>query len=201
MVAKVGILISGRGSNMVSLVEAMKAGRVEAEPVLVISNVADAAGLDRARDLGVKTAVASHKDHAGREDHDRAMVELLRAEGAGWVCLAGYMRLLSGAFLEAYPSRVMNIHPALLPSFPGLHAQKDAWEWGVTVSGVTVHLVDEELDHGPILAQRAVDISGAADADEVADRILAHEHQVYPEALALAVSGRWRLEGRRIVVD
>ena len=196
--AKLGILISGRGSNMMSIVAACGAGEVPAKVALVVSNRADAPGIEWARGQGLATAVLSHKEYAEREAHDRAVVERLRGAGVEWVCLAGYMRLLSGVFVAAYQQRILNIHPALLPAFPGLHAQQQAWEWGVKVSGCTVHMVDEELDHGPIVVQRAVPVVDGDDADALAARILEQEHQAYPEALRLLLTHPWRIEGRRV---
>jgi phosphoribosylglycinamide formyltransferase-1 len=198
--AKLGILISGRGSNMMSIVAACRGGEVPAEVALVLSNRADAGGIGWARDQGITTAVLSHKDHPDREAHDRAVVDRLRAAEVEWVCLAGYMRLLSGVFVNAFRNRILNIHPALLPAFPGLHGQEQAWQWGVKVSGCTVHLVDEELDHGPIVVQRTVPVLEDDDPDTLADRILAEEHRAYPEALRLLLTREWRLEGRRLVL-
>ena len=193
---KLGILISGRGSNMMSIVSACLSGEVPAEVALVVSNVADAPGVEWARAHGIETAVLPHKDFPDRQSHDRAVVNRLQDAGADWVCLAGYMRLLSQAFLDAYPNRILNIHPALLPAFPGLHAQEQAWDWGVKVSGCTVHLVDLELDHGPIVVQRAVPVLENDDADALSERILEQEHRAYPEALRRLLRGRWRIEGR-----
>jgi len=196
---KLGILISGRGSNMMAIVAACEAGTVPAEVAVVISNRADAPGIAWARERGIATAVLSQRDFPDREAHDRAIVSRLQQAGVEWVCLAGYMRLLSRAFIAAYPSRVLNIHPALLPSFPGLHGQQDALEWGAKVSGCTVHLVDIELDHGPIVVQRAVPVDDADDVDTLSARILEQEHHAYPEALAKLLTRPWRLDGRRVV--
>jgi phosphoribosylglycinamide formyltransferase-1 len=201
MKPKVAILISGRGSNMVALVKAMKSGQVEAEPVLVLSNRADAPGLQKAAEMGVPTQVIEHKGFPSREAHEGKVIEAIRAAGAEWVCLAGYMRILSPVLVRAFENRILNIHPALLPSFPGLDAQTQAWEWGAKVSGVTVHFVDEEMDHGPILLQRTVPVRDDDTAHDLADRILAEEHGAYAEALGIAVSGKWRIEGRRVVVE
>jgi phosphoribosylglycinamide formyltransferase-1 len=195
---KLGILISGRGSNMQAIVAACAADEVPAEVALVLSNRGDAPGVEWAREHGLGTAVVSHKDFPEREAHDRSVVARLREAGVEWVCLAGYMRLLSRAFISAYRHRVLNIHPALLPAFPGLHAQQQAWEWGVKVSGCTVHLVDEELDHGPIVVQRAVVVEDEDDSDTLADRILEQEHLAYPQALRALLSRSWRVEGRRV---
>jgi phosphoribosylglycinamide formyltransferase-1 len=196
---KLGILISGRGSNMMSIVASCEAGTVPAEVSVVVSNRADAPGLAWAQERGLHTAVLAHRDYPDREAHDRAIVDRLRQAGVEWVCLAGYMRLLSRPFIAAFPGRILNIHPALLPSFPGLHGQRDAFEWGVKVSGCTVHLVDLELDHGPIVVQRAVPVEDADDADALAARILEQEHLAYPEALGKLLTLTWRVEGRRIV--
>jgi phosphoribosylglycinamide formyltransferase-1 len=196
---KIGILISGRGSNMMSIVAACNAGDVPAEVALVVSNRATAAGVAWAAEQGLATAVLSHKDFEDREAHDRAVVERLRGAEVEWVCLAGYMRLLSRIFVEAFRNRILNIHPALLPSFPGVHGQRDALDWGVKVSGCTVHLVDEELDHGPIVVQREVPVADDDDEESLAARILEQEHQAYPDALRLLLMRPWRLNGRRLV--
>jgi len=192
----VGILISGRGSNMVSLVRAMQAGEVPARPAVVVSNRPDAEGLRRATEAGVPTAVVDQATVRPRATHEARVVEVLRDHGAEWVCLAGYMRLLKGALLEAYRGRILNIHPSLLPAFPGLHAQAQALAYGVKVSGCTVHLVDEKCDHGPIVVQETVPVRDDDDEERLAARILEREHVAYPEALrrVLAVGGR--LDGR-----
>ena len=199
MTTKLGILISGRGSNMKSIVAACEAGEVPAEVALVLSNKASAPGLVWAAERGLATAVLSHKDYPDREAHDRAVVERLQRAGVEWVCLAGYMRLLSAVFVAAFPNRILNIHPALLPSFPGLHGQRQAWEYGVRVSGCTVHLVDLELDHGPIVVQRTVPVLDDDDEDRLAERILEQEHRAYPEALRRLLADSWSFEGRRVV--
>jgi len=195
---KLGVLISGRGSNMMSIVAACNAGDLPAEVALVVSNTATAAGIAWATEQGLATAVLSHKDFEDREAHDRAVVERLRGAEVEWVCLAGYMRLLSRIFVEAFRNRILNIHPALLPSFPGIHGQRDALDWGVKVSGCTVHLVDEELDHGPIVVQREVPVADDDDEESLAARILEQEHQAYPEALRLLLMRPWRVDGRRL---
>jgi phosphoribosylglycinamide formyltransferase-1 len=196
---KIGILISGRGSNMMSIVRACENGTVPAEVGVVVSNKATAAGLEWARERGINAEVFSHKDYDEREDHDRAIVARLREAGVEWICLAGYMRLLSKPFIDAYPNRILNIHPSLLPSFPGLHGQRDALQWGVKVSGCTVHLVDLELDHGPIVEQRAVEVRDEDDEDVLAARILKQEHLAYPEAIRKLLTLPWVLDGRRVV--
>ena len=198
-ITKLGILISGRGSNMKSIVAACEAGEVPAEVALVLSNKASAPGLEWAAEHRLATAALSHKDYPDREAHDRAVVECLQEAGVEWVCLAGYMRLLSGVFVDGYPNRILNIHPALLPAFPGLHGQRQAWEYGVKVSGCTVHLVDLELDHGPIVIQRVVPVLDDDDEDRLAERILEQEHRAYPEALHRLLTRPWRLSDRRVV--
>ncbi len=195
---KLGILISGRGSNMRAIVAACASGQVPAEVAVVVSNRSDAAGIEWARQEGLDTAVLSHKDYESRREHDLSVVDRLREAGVEWVCLAGYMRLLSPAFIASYPGRILNIHPALLPAFPGLDAQRQAWEWGVKVSGCTVHLVDEELDHGPIVVQRTVAVADDDDDHALAERILEQEHLAYPEALQALLTRPYRVEGRRL---
>jgi phosphoribosylglycinamide formyltransferase-1 len=196
---QLGVLISGRGSNMRSIVRACQERSVPAEVAIVISNRKDAPGLAWAEAEGLKTSVVSHRAFPDRESHDRAVVGALREAGVEWVCLAGYMRLLSPLFVGAYEGRILNIHPSLLPAFPGLHAQKQAWAYGVKVTGCTVHLVDVELDHGPIVVQRVVNVPEGADEDALADLILDQEHLAYPEALRMVLQRSWRLEGRRVV--
>jgi len=196
---RLGILISGTGSNMKSIVAACETGEVPAEVGVVISNRADAPGIAWATEHGLETAIISHEDFTGREAHDRAVVDRLQGARADWICLAGYMRLLSAVIVEAYPNRILNIHPALLPSFPGLHGQRQAWEYGVRVSGCTVHLVDLELDHGPIVVQRSVPVLPDDDEGRLSARILEQEHLAYPEALNALLTKPWRLDGRRVV--
>jgi phosphoribosylglycinamide formyltransferase-1 len=194
---RVGILISGRGSNMVALLDAMSGGHIPAQCALVLSNVADAPGLQAAAERGVTTAVVSHKDASSREEHDERMLERLREAGVDVVCLAGYMRLLSPVLIKAFPNRVLNIHPALLPAFPGLHVQKKAVEHGVRFSGCTVHIVDEEVDHGPIVLQAVVPVMPKDDEDSLSARILHYEHRLYPAALGLVCEDKVVVEGRR----
>jgi phosphoribosylglycinamide formyltransferase-1 len=198
-IPRLGILISGTGSNMKAIVAACEAGDVPAEVGIVISNRADAPGVKWAAEHGLETTVLSHRDYKDRESHDKAVVDRLQQVGVEWICLAGYMRLLSAVFVEAYPNRILNIHPALLPSFPGLHGQQQAWEYGVKVSGCTVHLVDLELDHGPIVIQRTVPAHSDDTAEELAARILVQEHIAYPEALRALLSRPWRIDGRRVI--
>ena len=196
---RVGILISGRGSNMVALADAVAAGRVPGAGVaLVLSDKPQAAGLGAARERGIETAVVERRGRT-REEHEREVIKELRARRVELVCLAGYMRLLSPCFVEEFRGRVLNIHPSLLPAFPGLDAQRQAVEHGVRVSGCTVHFVDETLDGGPIVTQRVVPVLDADTPDTLAARILREEHQAYPEALALVCSGRYEVVGRRVV--
>ncbi|MBP7127521.1 phosphoribosylglycinamide formyltransferase [Myxococcota bacterium] len=197
--APLAILISGRGSNMVSLVEAARQGRLGADVRLVVSNRPDAPGLEAARSLGVETAVLCHRDFPDRESFDRALADLLESRGVRFVALAGFMRVLTPAFLDRFPGRVVNIHPALLPSFPGVHAQRQALEYGVRVTGCTVHFVDAGTDTGAIIAQAAVPVEDGDDEETLSARILAAEHQVYPSALEDVLKGRLRIQGRRVL--
>ncbi len=196
-----GVLISGRGSNLQAIFDAVAGGALNARLGVVLSNVGSAPGLARAEKAGVPTAVISHKEFSSREEFDRAVVEVLRRHEVDVVCLAGFMRILSPVLIRAYPGRVLNIHPSLLPSFVGLEAQRQALEHGVKVSGVTVHVVDEELDHGPILLQKAVPVHEDDDDETLSARILEQEHRLYPEAIGLVLDGKVRVEGRRAVID
>jgi len=198
---RIGILLSGRGSNMVALADAVRNGSIpEATMALVISNRPEAAGLERARERGIATFVRDHQGST-REEHDRAMAAALDDHGVDLICLAGYMRLLSPWFIRRYEGRVLNIHPSLLPAFPGLEAQRQALEYGVKATGCTVHLVDEELDHGPILRQAVVPVLDGDRLEALSARILAEEHRIYPEAVALVLRGNYRLVGRRVIED
>lgn len=197
---RIGVLISGRGSNMVSIAEACARGEINGEIVLVLSNKKNAAGLEKAAAMGLGTAVISHRGYETRESFDEAVVTEMRAIGVELICLAGFMRLLSPVLISAFPNRIMNIHPSLLPAFPGLDAQWQAVEHGVKVSGATVHFVDEKLDHGPIIIQRAVPVLEDDDGERLAGRILEVEHEIYPEAVGLFCAGRLKIEGRRVRV-
>lgn len=199
MTARVGILLSGRGSNFLALHGAMERGEVPAEIALVVSNVAEAPGLEKAKALRLPTVCFPHRIEPSREAHEAKVLEALRHAEVEWICLAGYMRLLSATFVSQYPQRILNIHPALLPSFPGLEAQTQAVEYGVKISGCTVHLVDEGLDSGPIVVQKAVPVKDADTPESLSARILAEEHKVYAEALRMLLTERWNIEGRRIV--
>jgi len=191
-----GILISGRGSNMVALVEAALRGEIAARPAVVISNRPKAPGLELAAGRGVETLAINHRDYESREQFDRAVVAALEEHGVELVCLAGFMRLLSPFFIRAFPDRIINIHPSLLPAFPGLDVQQQALDHGVKVSGCTVHFVDEDLDAGPIIVQRTVPVLEGDDAGSLAARILVEEHQAYTEAVRLFFEDRLTVEGR-----
>ncbi len=199
MTRTLGVLISGRGSNLQAIIRAIADRRLDARIAVVISNRANAPGLERAREAGIETLCLSHRDFATREDYDRRLVAELRARDVGLVCLAGFMRLLSPYFIDAYPNAILNIHPALLPAFPGLEAQRQAWEHGVKVSGATVHLVNCDLDAGPIVLQAPVPVFDDDTADTLAARILVEEHRVYPEAIRIILDGGWEVVGRRFV--
>lgn len=194
---RVGILISGRGSNMVALLDAMLGGQVRGTPALVLSNVPGASGLELAAQRGVPTAVVDQRQTRSRRAHEEQVVERLREQRVDWVCLAGYMRLLSPLMVSAFRGRLLNIHPSLLPAFPGLEAQRQALEHGAKVTGCTVHLVDEQCDHGPILVQSAVEVREGDNAESLSARILEQEHRIYPQALSICLDGRVRLVGRR----
>jgi len=196
---RIGILISGRGSNMVALADAVRAGRVPgAEVAVVLSDKATAAGLARARERRIETVVVERRGRT-REEHEREIIAVLREHGVELVCLAGYMRLLSPCFVAEFRASILNIHPSLLPAFPGLDAQRQAIEHGVRFSGCTVHFVDETLDGGPIITQRVVPVLDSDTEDTLAARILVEEHKAYPEALALVCSGKYKVEGRRVI--
>ena len=196
---RLGVLISGRGSNLQAIIDAIDEGRLDAEIAVVISNTQQAQGLARARQAGIDTVVLIHKDFASREAFDRAVVAELNRRDVGLVCLAGFMRLLSPAFISAFPNAILNIHPSLLPAFVGLDAQRQAWEYGVKVSGATVHVVTPELDSGPIVRQAVVPIQQGDTADTLVARILVEEHRIYPEAIGIMLDGGWRIDGRRFV--
>lgn len=194
---RVGVLISGGGSNLQALIDAAADPAYPAEIVLVISNRSDAFGLERAATAGIATRVIDHKDFPDRESFDRETDAALRAAGCEIVCLAGFLRILTPAFVEAWQGRMLNIHPSLLPSFKGLHVQRQALEAGVKIAGCTVHLVTPDLDDGPILEQAAVPVHDDDDEASLSARILEQEHRIYPVALAALASGRIRLDGRR----
>ena len=196
---RLGVLISGRGSNLQSIIDAVEERRLDAQIAVVISNKADAAGLERARTHRIPTVCIDHRDFATRADFDRAVVAELRAHDVGLVCLAGFMRLVGAPMLDAFPNAILNIHPSLLPAFPGVDAQRQALEHGVKVSGVTVHLVTPELDGGPIIVQRPVPVHDDDTVDTLSARILVEEHRAYIDAIALVLSEGWQIVGRRFV--
>jgi len=194
-----GILLSGRGSNFEAIADNVAAGRLDANIAVVISNRADAPGIESARRRRLTALVIPSKAKV-REEHDREVVSALQQHKVDLVCLAGYMRLLSPWFVQQYPNRILNIHPSLLPGFPGLDAQKQAFEYGVKVSGCTVHFVDENLDHGAIILQKAVPVLPGDDEHALAARILEQEHVAYSEAIRIVLEGNYRIEGRRVVM-
>jgi phosphoribosylglycinamide formyltransferase-1 len=196
---RLGLLISGRGSNFLAIAESIREGRLpNAEIAVVISNVAEARGIVAARQMGLPTAVFVSKGRP-RADHDADVVACLKTRRIDLVCLAGYMRLLSPEFIAAFPHRILNIHPSLLPAFPGLDAQQQAFDYGVKMTGCTVHFVDEELDHGAIIVQRAIPVLDSDDAHSLAKRTLFEEHLAYTEAILRVASGEYELRGRRYV--
>jgi phosphoribosylglycinamide formyltransferase-1 len=196
---RLGVLISGRGSNLQSIVDAIAAGALDASVAVVISNRADAQGLDRARDAGIDAVHLDPRGCANRDAYDRALADALQQRQVSLVCLAGFMRLVGAPLLEAFPQRILNIHPSLLPAFPGLEAQRQALAYGVQVTGATVHLVTSELDGGPIVLQAAVPVLPDDTVDALSARVLVQEHRIYPEAIRIVLTGRWHLEGRRFV--
>ena len=194
-----GVLISGRGSNLQALIEAINGAQLSARIGVVISNKPGAAGLERAREAGLETLVVNHRDFSDRNAFDLAVAGELKRRGVGLVCLAGFMRLIGPQLLEAFPNAILNIHPSLLPSFPGVDAQAQAIAHGVKVSGVTVHMVTGELDGGPIILQASVPVLDDDTPESLSARILVQEHRVYPEAVRLVLAGGWRVEGRRFL--
>ncbi|RMF18898.1 MAG: phosphoribosylglycinamide formyltransferase [Candidatus Dadabacteria bacterium] len=198
---RLGICVSGRGSNMQALLRAAQRGELLADPVVVFSNHLDAPALERARAAGVAVEALESRGYASRADYDAAVVQCLQPYDCDIIALAGYMRIVTPTFLNAWPGRVLNIHPSLLPAFPGLHAVEQAWSYGVRVSGCTVHFVDAEVDHGPIIVQRAVSVLPDDTVDRLAARILEQEHDAFVEAVNLVAAGRVRLEGRRVLIE
>ena len=196
---RIAVLLSGRGSNFEAIAESVRAGRIrDAELTIVVSNRESAGGIEKARQRGIEAVVIPSKGKQ-REEYDREVVALLKEKKIDLVCLAGFMRLLSPYFVQEFRHRILNIHPALLPSFPGLEAQKQALEWGVKFSGCTVHLVDEHLDAGPIICQAVVPVEDGDTEEALAARILREEHRIYAEAINIVLSGRYRIEGRRVI--
>ncbi|MCU1306636.1 MAG: formyltetrahydrofolate-dependent phosphoribosylglycinamide formyltransferase [Acidobacteriaceae bacterium] len=196
---KLGILLSGRGSNFIAIADNIAAGKLNAEIAIVISNRADAPGIEAARQRGLNAVVIASKGLA-REAHDAQVIAALRAANVDLVCLAGYMRLLSPAFVQAFSQRIINVHPSLLPAFPGMDAQKQALEYGAKITGCTVHFVDEDLDHGPIILQRAVPVLDTDDIDSLSARILEQEHIAYSEAIRMVLEGGCEIKGRCVVM-
>ncbi|MBM3764688.1 MAG: phosphoribosylglycinamide formyltransferase [Acidobacteria bacterium] len=197
---RLGVVLSGRGSNFLAIAAQVRAGAVPAEIAVVISNRADAPGLAAARELGL-TAIALPSKGLDREAYDQQLIAALREHGVEWVILAGYMRILSAAFIRAFPSRILNIHPSLLPAFTGLDAQHQAFDYGVTITGCTVHFVDEHLDHGPIVMQAAVEVAASDTAETLSARILVEEHRIYSESIRRLLTTPWRIDGRRVVFE
>ena len=197
---KLGILLSGRGSNFEAIARNAASGALDAEIAVVIANRPDAGGLETARQAGLP-AVCIPSKGLDREVYDRMVAAELRARGVELVCLAGFMRLLSASFIREFPNRILNIHPSLLPAFPGLEAQHQAFDYGVRISGCTVHFVDEDLDSGPIILQAAVPVLDGDTAEALSARILKEEHRIYTEALRIVIGGKYRIEGRRVAME
>jgi phosphoribosylglycinamide formyltransferase-1 len=197
MTRAIGVLISGRGSNLQALIDAVGDGRLDARIALVISNRADAGGLRRAEAAGIETLVLDHRASASRDEYDAALARALLARSVSLVCLAGFMRLIGAPLLNAFPGAILNVHPSLLPAFPGIEAQAQALAHGVRISGATVHLVTGELDGGPIVMQAAVPVLDDDTVDTLAARILVEEHRIYPEAARIILDGGWTIDGRR----
>lgn len=194
------MLLSGRGSNFISIKKKIDEGGINGEIAVVISNKADAKGLEFAREQGLNTVFVNPKEFDGREAYDRELVRILRENGVELVCLAGFMRIISPYFVSEFRNRILNIHPSLLPSFKGLDAQKQAFEYGVKFAGCTVHFVDEEMDHGSIILQAVVPVMQDDDDHSLSERILKEEHRIYPEAVALFCGDRLKVEGRKVFV-
>ncbi|MGE5189462.1 MAG: phosphoribosylglycinamide formyltransferase [Gemmatimonadota bacterium] len=195
----IAVLVSGSGSNLQAIIDASERGEIPCRVGIVISNKADAYGLERARKHGIPTEVVSHRDFATREEFDARLVEIIRRSGAELVCLAGFMRVLTPVFVRAFPERILNIHPALLPSFPGTHGPRQALEYGVKFSGCTVHFLDEGVDTGPIVVQAVVPVYDDDTEDVLAARILKQEHRIYPMAIRLVFKGGLTRRGRRVL--
>lgn len=198
---RIGALASGGGSNLQSIIDRCRDGSLDAEVVTVISNNPEAGALERANRAGIPSQCIDHRSYGSREEFDRAVVAALQAAGVELVVLAGFMRLISGVFLEAFPGRIMNIHPALLPAFPGLHVQRKALEYGARFAGCTVHFVDGGVDTGPIIIQAVVSVLDDDTEETLMARILQQEHRIYPRAIQLFAEGRLRIEGRRVRLD
>jgi phosphoribosylglycinamide formyltransferase-1 len=197
---KLGVLVSGRGSNLQAIIDAIDRGELDAQISVVISDKENAYALERAERHGIDAIFINPEVYSTREEHERAIGDELENRGVGLICLAGYMRILSPYLVKRFLGRIINIHPALLPAFPGLHGQKQALDWGVKISGCTVHFVDTEVDHGPIIIQAAVPILEDDDEDTLASRILEYEHKIYPKAIQLYAQGRLEIQNRKVKV-
>ncbi len=197
---KIAVLVSGSGSNLQSIIDACACGSLEAVVRIVISDQKEAFGLERARKNGIRAEFVDVKSFSGREDHEKACAALIDSEGCGLVCFAGYMRLVTGWFVRKYPGKIMNIHPALLPAFPGAHAHRDALRYGAKVSGCTVHFIDEQMDSGPIILQSAVKVLEGDTEETLGKRVLEQEHLAYPQAIKLFLEGRLEILGRKVRV-
>jgi phosphoribosylglycinamide formyltransferase-1 len=196
----IAVLVSGSGTNLQAIIDAVKSGYIPAKIALVVSDQRGAFALQRAQKAGIETLILDKKDFATREDFDKEISKNLKKKGVGLVVLAGFMRLLSPAFIKEYRNRIVNVHPALLPAFKGTRGIKDALEYGAKVTGVTVHFVDEELDNGPVILQRAVEVKGDDTEEALLERVHAQEHKIYPEAIKLFVEGRLKVEGRKVSI-
>jgi phosphoribosylglycinamide formyltransferase 1 len=199
-IGRIGVLISGRGSNLKNIIDACKKGEIRAGVEVVLSNKEDADGLKFARDAGIETVILSNRQYQTREEYDSKVVEILQQHRIDLVCLAGFMRLLSSVMIRAFPLRIMNIHPALLPSFPGLHAQRQAVEYGAKVTGCTVHFVDEGLDSGPVILQKTMQVENDDTGETLSARLLPVEHKTYVEAVQLFFEDRLKINGRKVIV-
>ncbi|MCI0413938.1 phosphoribosylglycinamide formyltransferase [bacterium] len=200
MSGRIGVLISGRGSHLRNLIACSQRGELDAQVVTVISNKPDAPGLQYAKEAGIESVVLPHRNYADREQYDEQLAQNLEQDRVDLVCLAGFLRLLSVPFVRRFPLRIMNVHPSLLPAFPGLHAQEQAMEYGVKVTGCTVHFIDDGLDSGPIILQKTLEVLSEDTPDTLADRLLPLEHKAYAEAVKLFFENRLRVEGRKVLI-
>ena len=200
MSGRIGVLISGRGSHLRNLIACCQSGEIDADVVTVISNKPDAPGLQFAVEAGIESVVLSHRLYPDREKYDEQLAGILEQEKVDLVCLAGFLRLLSALFVRRFPLRIMNVHPSLLPAFPGLHAQEQAMEYGAKVTGCTVHFIDEGLDSGPIILQKTMEVLPQDTADTLADRLLPLEHKTYAEAVKLFFENRLKVKGRKVII-
>lgn len=198
---KLGVLASGSGTNLQSIIDACEAGKLDARVCVVVSDREDAKALDRARNHDIPAFSVNRKSFGSKKEFETAILEKLEEHGTELVCLAGYMRIVGSTLLEPYAGHMINIHPALLPSFPGLEGQRQAWEYGVKVSGCTVHFVDDKMDHGPIIGQIAVEVKEDDTAETLQKRILEQEHKLYPKCIQLIVEGKVRINGRKVIVE